>query len=463
MKNLLGLITLIFSLSSFSQSDTSSKGIQWTKLSSWDAVIAKAKMENKYVFVDCYTTWCAPCKKMDMETFSRKEVGEFINEKFIAVKIQMDSTKNDLEYVKNWHKDAARVMKQYLVSSFPTCLIFNPQGDLVEKVIGFQSENGFISITNASLKPGKKYDDPYKEFYSLKSKYESGIKEYQYFPYMIRSALDIGQAELAKEILQELHKHLLTLPNSELLNKNYIDFIVEYEYIKDKNADNNLVRLLIQEGKKVDVLMGRKNFSKMALNAMIRRGYVKEFYEQIVIPKLEKKVLVTDKEFDVLYRKIASLFNKKIAEMNILWTKFLYYREADKSTAVALLNKLVEKYGLEAIDISPMGIGFYVNDLVFAYGVMNSNSRKDNVLLAKLMKKYLESGMDLGCYFSYNCTDSYAQILYKIGKTKAAIKKEKEAIDLYLDCAEGKIGDETYREYANALTKMEKGEELIYK
>ena len=30
------------------------------KISSWEAVIAQAKKENKYIFVDCFTTWCGP-------------------------------------------------------------------------------------------------------------------------------------------------------------------------------------------------------------------------------------------------------------------------------------------------------------------------------------------------------------------------------------------------------------------
>ncbi|MDG1903455.1 MAG: thioredoxin domain-containing protein, partial [Schleiferiaceae bacterium] len=29
----------------------------------WANTLAKAKAENKIVFVDAYTTWCGPCKK----------------------------------------------------------------------------------------------------------------------------------------------------------------------------------------------------------------------------------------------------------------------------------------------------------------------------------------------------------------------------------------------------------------
>ena len=39
------------------------------------AVFQKAREENKLVFIDCYTSWCGPCKKMLKEVFSRKDIG----------------------------------------------------------------------------------------------------------------------------------------------------------------------------------------------------------------------------------------------------------------------------------------------------------------------------------------------------------------------------------------------------
>ena len=37
----------------------------------------KAKLEGKIVFVDAYTTWCGPCKRMSKNVFPKKEVGDF--------------------------------------------------------------------------------------------------------------------------------------------------------------------------------------------------------------------------------------------------------------------------------------------------------------------------------------------------------------------------------------------------
>ena len=67
-------------------------GVQFQNAASWQEILDQAKSENKYILVDCYATWCAPCKYMDKTVFPDKEVAKFVSEKFIAVKIQMDKT-----------------------------------------------------------------------------------------------------------------------------------------------------------------------------------------------------------------------------------------------------------------------------------------------------------------------------------------------------------------------------------
>jgi len=63
MRNIWAIILFMPFLSK--SQDIVSEGIQFIKSSSWEQVLQKAKAENKIIFIDCYTTWCAPCKAME--------------------------------------------------------------------------------------------------------------------------------------------------------------------------------------------------------------------------------------------------------------------------------------------------------------------------------------------------------------------------------------------------------------
>ncbi len=74
----------------------------------WHQIQVKAKAENKFIFVDCYATWCGPCRLMDKNVFTNSEVANYLNNNFISVKVQMDKTASDDEDVKRWYDDALK-------------------------------------------------------------------------------------------------------------------------------------------------------------------------------------------------------------------------------------------------------------------------------------------------------------------------------------------------------------------
>ena len=108
------------------------QGIQFTE-GSWDEIMQKSKTENKPVFIDVFTVWCGPCKKMAKEIFTQKEAGDYFNAHFINYKI--DAEKGE----------GVEIARRFNVTAYPTCLFVNSDGKLISSFMGAQSVKQLIA------------------------------------------------------------------------------------------------------------------------------------------------------------------------------------------------------------------------------------------------------------------------------------------------------------------------------
>jgi len=53
----------------------------------FDQAKEAAKTEGKLIFVDFYTQWCGPCKRMAATVFPKKEIGDYLNAGFVNLKL----------------------------------------------------------------------------------------------------------------------------------------------------------------------------------------------------------------------------------------------------------------------------------------------------------------------------------------------------------------------------------------
>ncbi len=133
----LGLVTMAFVVKSESTKKQESEGIKFQKITLEEAK-AKALENNQYIFIDAYTSWCGPCKKMAATSFKNAQVGELFNEKFINLKIDCELD-----------ADGPELARMYKVKAYPTLLIIDGTGKLIKQVVGFQTEDRLIALANS--------------------------------------------------------------------------------------------------------------------------------------------------------------------------------------------------------------------------------------------------------------------------------------------------------------------------
>ncbi|MGB1240952.1 MAG: thioredoxin family protein [Chitinophagales bacterium] len=100
---------------------------------SLEEVFEAAKKENKAIFIDAYTNWCVPCKKMEANIFTRPEVHIFYNSFLINYKLDMFS------------KEGVAFAKKYRVTSYPTYLYLDANGTVNHKITGSKDAQKFIT------------------------------------------------------------------------------------------------------------------------------------------------------------------------------------------------------------------------------------------------------------------------------------------------------------------------------
>jgi thioredoxin-related protein len=157
------------------------QGIKFEE-SNFTTVLAKAKKENKLVFIDAYTTWCGPCKLMAKNIFPQKTVGDYYNSHFINAKIDMEKG------------EGIEIAKKYNVKAFPTYLFVDGNGELVHRTLGYVEENDFIQFA-------KDAGDPSKRLTALKQKFEDGEKDPEFLK-NLASLTMYNDAEFAGRVME---------------------------------------------------------------------------------------------------------------------------------------------------------------------------------------------------------------------------------------------------------------------
>jgi thiol-disulfide isomerase/thioredoxin len=441
-KQLIIISVLFFSVSGFSQ------GIEFEH-GTWKEVLEKAKQTNKPIFIDVYTSWCGPCKKMSKEIFPLAEVGKVFNANFVC--FQLDAEKGE----------GIRIAKKYEVTSYPTYLFIKADGTLFSRSLGSMEAKNFIEVSKTAIAD---MNDP-KPLSEWEKEYVVKKNDTTFMLGYIHKRVKLGKPNT--EIFNE---YLALLPNDQRASSEIIDIYQKesrnttINSLAFKNLQDNKTLFFTKSGGYVYILMNS------AIDNSFReacKSKNEQLLQQVVDAndKLPKTPLSKQKEVFYMnyYNKtndldkyisnatsycdgsLMTITSDSIAKMD---KKVLQLFETTQSKA--LKGKIDSTQLAELSDnmahVSRNQYSQALNEVAWGFFEKVTETKSlENAL--GWSKRSLEIYPDNHTYL-----DTYANLLYKLGQKEKAIIKETEALNL------AKSAKSDIKGYEETLKKMNSGE-----
>ncbi len=198
---------------------------------------ALAAKENKMIFMDAYAEWCGPCKRMAATVFTDDKVGQFFNENFINVKMDMEKG------------EGPNLSNTYDVSAYPTLLFIDEKGKLVQREVGAYPTEQFMKAAQSAL---SKVDNTS----SLDKMFKDGKRDGDFMVKYVK-ALNRGSK-----------------PSQKIVN----DYLITADFKKEATlrmvfegttqADSKVFDYLIQNKQAITLLYGEKMVQQKIENAI---------------------------------------------------------------------------------------------------------------------------------------------------------------------------------------------------
>ncbi|MFM2305393.1 MAG: hypothetical protein RLZZ367_62 [Bacteroidota bacterium] len=361
MKKLLPIVCLLLLGTTFA---TKAQGIEFIHDKKFQEILDMAKAQNKLVFMDCYTSWCGPCKRLAATVFPDSTVGQFYNSTFVNTKFDMEKD------------EGVAISSKYAIRAYPTLLWLDGDGNVKHKIVGGLDVAGL-------LQNGQKAIDPTPGILTgMKKQYADGKRDVDFLCDYVGTLNSAGENYDAvfKEYLDKLTvkeltdpKHTRTIfnltkdiksPGLSYLMKNH-DYYLNLVGVQPFNQKINMIATkAVTEAPRAD----DKSMFEGAIN-LLKTHKAADYDEQIQRLSLQYYEHMNDW---TSYDKTATQYVKKYAAKripvlnDIAWTYFLNVNDTK------LLEKAT-KWAYKCVNTDNK----YTYNVTYAYLLYKQNNYKE--------------------------------------------------------------------------------------
>lgn len=223
MKNKIIVLVFALFLSVCGQLYAQNKGVNFVEGKTFAEALQMAKASNKLLFVDCYTSWCGPCKMMATKVFTQKKVGDYFNKEFICIKVDMEKG------------EGPDLHKRFTVRAYPTFLFIDGDGNEVNRIVGGSDADKFLKTVQDGVGA--------KSMKTMTARYEAGERSMEflidYLDVLEKAYASDKCNQIAQELLEGKTEQLLT---NEALYNAFISYTTSpltpaFQYVVEHKAE----------------------------------------------------------------------------------------------------------------------------------------------------------------------------------------------------------------------------------
>lgn len=279
----------------------------------------KAKAEKKLIFLDAFTQWCGPCKKMAREVFPQAKVGEAMNDKYVNLQIDMESAYG------------APLAKRLQITAYPTFVIFNADAQEIGRFLGGSNAEEFLRKVEENS-----HDNSSS---TLQARWQAGERNPQFLKEYLSTLSAAYKTDEANDVAEAiLDGKAETFAADSVLRDIFI-----------RHINNPFAPSFVYTLQHPDVLSGYMN-NKMLVE-MKTRNVLDGYQRQLIIEKEDGSVTLDQERFDKFVALLKEVGVKETDHYRLQTLITLKAKQKDLKEYITLIKEYLANPALNANDM----------------------------------------------------------------------------------------------------------------